>query len=271
MKQYELESEKPLYFAQYSTTVKKELYERKFKLLKIISGKAIISNANERIEIEQGQFAFVGPGCFSRIEMKPQGTIQFKLVCLNFEEHLLTEYSKHNAISPCTEQCRNSLIKLKESKWLGILFLSLQKYITSEDFPDDFLVKIKQMECLHIINRIYPEIMAVMFQKTKTHKINLETFMEENYMYNAPLERFAELSGRSLSSFRRNFMEIFHTTPNKWIIDKRLSVAYEMLEDGNRRPSEVYWEVGFETLAHFSRRFKEKYGFPPTHMKKQKV
>lgn len=90
--------------------------------------------------------------------------------------------------------------------------------------------------------------------------------MNDNYMYNAPLVRFAELSGRSLSSFRRDFMETFKTTPNRWIMEKRLSVAYDMLKNGGKRSSEIYWEVGFETLAHFSRRFKERYGVPPTRI-----
>lgn len=270
MKQTELKSEKPLYFVKYNSTVKKELFERKFKLIKVISGKATISNSNESIIIRQNQYAFVGSGCFSKIEMTPANDKPFMLICMNFDEHTFSEYAKHNTISEHREISHKNLYILNKTAWLDSLFCSLSEYINSKELPDGFLLKIKQMESLHILNKMSPDIIGVMLCKNKPHKIDLVNFMEENYMYNAPLERFAELSGRSLSSFRREFTALFNTPPNKWIIDKRLSVAYEILSNGNKRPSEIYWEVGFETLAHFSRKFKEKYGVPPTSIIRRK-
>ena len=66
-------------------------------------------------------------------------------------------------------------------------------------------------------------------------------------------------------------MARFGMPPNKLILGKRLEMAYEKLSHDDVRPSDIYWELGFETLAHFSRRFKDKYGVPPSCVKKDNV
>jgi AraC-like DNA-binding protein len=45
-------------------------------------------------------------------------------------------------------------------------------------------------------------------------------------MFNMPLERFGYLTGRSLSTFNRNFRKIFQITPQRRITEKRLELAY---------------------------------------------
>lgn len=121
----------------------------------------------------------------------------------------------------------------------------------------------KLCECMHILSERYLEEFSAFFVGTGRQRMDLETFLNENYMYNAPLVRFAELSGRSLSTFRRECQERFGMSPGEWIQRKRLERAYARLQAGER-PSDIYWELGFVTLAHFSRKFKERYGFPPS-------
>jgi AraC-like DNA-binding protein len=51
-------------------------------------------------------------------------------------------------------------------------------------------------------------------------------------MFNMPLEKFAYLTGRSLSSFKRDFNKAFNTTPQRWLTQKRLELAhYELSEE----------------------------------------
>jgi hypothetical protein len=39
-------------------------------------------------------------------------------------------------------------------------------------------------------------------------KIDLADYMEKNFMFNLPLEKFAYLTGRSLTTFKRDFSKI---------------------------------------------------------------
>lgn len=52
--------------------------------------------------------------------------------------------------------------------------------------------------------------------------------------------------------------------PHKWILQKRLETAYKRIVEYREKPSDIFWELGFETLAHFSRKFKEHYGYAPS-------
>lgn len=41
-------------------------------------------------------------------------------------------------------------------------------------------------------------------------------------MHNMTIEQFGHLTGRSLTTFKRDFKNRFDATPKKWIIQKRL-------------------------------------------------
>ncbi|WP_432714130.1 helix-turn-helix domain-containing protein [Pedobacter sp.] len=99
-----------------------------------------------------------------------------------------------------------------------------------------------------------------MFDFSEPYKIDLEGYMNRHFSYNVPLVQFAKLTGRSLSTFKRDFEKIFHATPEKWLQKKRLDMAHYLISQKNRKPTDVYLEVGFENLSHFSTAFKKEFG-----------
>jgi AraC-like DNA-binding protein len=90
--------------------------------------------------------------------------------------------------------------------------------------------------------------------------------MESHYMFNLPLEKFGYLTGRSLSTFNRDFRKTFNATPQKWLTKKRLELAHYQISEYAKKPIEVYLEVGFEDLSHFSFAFKKQFGYIPTSL-----
>ena len=88
--------------------------------------------------------------------------------------------------------------------------------------------------------------------------------MEEHFMYNLPLEKFAFLTGRSLTTFKSDFKKIFKQTPGKWLTEKRLHLAHHKLTAGKQKITEVYHAVGFENLSHVSFAFKKAFGYSPS-------
>lgn len=109
--------------------------------------------------------------------------------------------------------------------------------------------------------------MKINIDKIGADRPDLEEFMIKNFHYNAPVERFARLSGRSLSAFKREFAATFKTTPAKWLKNKRLSEAFDLLQKKNKKPQDIYIELGFENLSHFYVSFKQKYGHTPAEIK----
>ncbi|MGE8526743.1 helix-turn-helix domain-containing protein [Chryseobacterium rhizosphaerae] len=84
--------------------------------------------------------------------------------------------------------------------------------------------------------------------------------MQKNDKFNVNLERFAFLTGRSLSAFKRDFKKIFNETPNRWLIKRRLLEALFLIKEKKQRPTDIYIDLGFEDLSHFSFAFKKEFG-----------
>jgi AraC-like DNA-binding protein len=79
-----------------------------------------------------------------------------------------------------------------------------------------------------------------------------------------PIERLSYLTGRSLATFKRDFKKLFDLPPQKWLIQKRLKQAHFLITEQKQKPSEVYIQVGFESLSHFSVAFKQQFGYNPS-------
>ena len=97
-------------------------------------------------------------------------------------------------------------------------------------------------------------------------KIDLEAYMNRNYKFNVSLERFAYLTGRSLSSFKRDFKQIFRESPSRWLTKRRLQEAHFLILKKARKPVDFYLDLGFEDLSHFSFAFKKEFGYSPSEL-----
>lgn len=49
--------------------------------------------------------------------------------------------------------------------------------------------------------------------------------MQKNFMFNMPLQKFAYLTGRSLTVFKKDFYNAFATTPQRWMTKKKAGIG----------------------------------------------
>ena len=91
--------------------------------------------------------------------------------------------------------------------------------------------------------------------------------MQKNFRQDYSMTEFAKASGRSLSTFKRDFKKISDLSPERWLTDYRLRSAVELLRRG-RRVSDVCFDVGFKNVSHFSAIFKRKFGVTPGEVRK---
>lgn len=103
--------------------------------------------------------------------------------------------------------------------------------------------------------------------RSQTKKIDLADFMEKNYKCDMSMSEFAKASGRSLSTFKRDFKQMSVLSPERWLTDRRLRAAHELLKRG-RRVSDACFDVGFKNVSHFSAIFKKKFGLTPGQARK---
>ena len=142
-------------------------------------------------------------------------------------------------------------------------FDSLMPYFTQPEKLTPALAQIKTMEVIALLLR-NGSLKNFLFDFSEPHKLDLEAYMNRHFSYNVPLAQFAKLTGRSLSAFKRDFAVIFQSTPERWLQKKKLEMAYFLISQKKKKPSEVYLEIGFENLSHFSIAFKKEYGVNPS-------
>jgi transcriptional regulator GlxA family with amidase domain len=96
---------------------------------------------------------------------------------------------------------------------------------------------------------------------------DISATVENNLMNSMSLTQLAVLSGRSLSSFKRDFLAIYNMPPSAWFRQRRLEKARELLLNTTMTVTDVCYTLGFENLAHFSRLFKSNFGYSPSKSK----
>jgi AraC-like DNA-binding protein len=133
-------------------------------------------------------------------------------------------------------------------------------------FPEN-IATLKINEAISILRVIDKQIDQVLANFEEPGKIDLVDFMEKNFMFNMSVEKFGYLTGRSLTTFKRDFFKVFGLTPQKWLTQKRLELAHYQLTEKNKKPVDVYFEIGFENLSHFSYAFKKHFGYTPTALR----
>lgn len=151
-------------------------------------------------------------------------------------------------------------------------FQSMMSYFNSHRDPDQALLELKFKELLLTLadDAANIELLAYFCSLLKQPRsVRLQQVMEENFSYNLKLDEFARLSARSLSAFKRDFFDLYRTTPGKWLLEKRLNHAMHLLTHRGKTVSDAAFESGFENISHFSRVFRKRFGMPPASARQQ--
>lgn len=198
---------------------------------------------------------------------KPDGEKPFMGISIYLDQALLKNYSIEHNIKASSIYTGEPNVMLSLDPFMKGYFDSLMPYFEQPKQLTETLAKAKTTEAIELLLR-NPAFKNFLFDFSKPFKIDLEAYMNRHFTYNVPLAQFAKSTGRSISTFKRDFTKIFNVSPEKWLRKKRLDQAYFLIAQKKRRPSDVYLEVGFGNLSHFSESFKKQFGYSPRHTKR---
>lgn len=194
-----------------------------------------------------------------------------KVKVMALQDDMVNEAIEELELSKPNKEVRPSVINLGNNNILLGLYQSLSIYIAENEAPDKHLMFLKTKEALLGILKSDPEYLAIFYDFFKPVKAELQEFMIHHITSDLKLDALAKLSGRSLSTFNRDFKKSFGMPPHSWLLKQRLQKAKEILVSTTRKPSDLYLELGFKDLAHFSRTFKKEFGVPPSKFSKNKI
>ncbi len=160
-----------------------------------------------------------------------------------------------------------SIKRITHNSILDGFFNSMYPFFQSKQNPSNSLLELKLKEL--IVNILTtsnnPDLSSYFQSLIETDKPSIQSIMEHNFYHNLSIQEFAELTHRSLSSFKRDFKSCYSISPGKWLLAKRLDYSLILLQNLALSISEVAYQSGFESSSHYSRSFKAKFGTSPIH------
>lgn len=231
-------------------------------LVRIIAGELKVVQASRSFVFNAGDtFLFPRNQLCTLIKQAKHGE-SYRSVIVQLPTCLLQKYYTTHAHEHKRAR-EQAITPLNQSPLLDSFFASVIPYFDLQSQLPEKILTVKVQEAIEMLQVINPEIAGILSDFSEIGKIDLADFMEKNYMFNIPIEQFGYLTGRSLTTFKRDFKRVFQNTPQKWLTQKRLDLAHHQLTQNKRKPTEVFLESGFENLSHFSYAFKKQFGYSP--------
>lgn len=241
---------------------------REYAMNYVLSGEMVLDDGNRQVHVGKGECVFIPRDHRVTMYKKACCGEQYCGIYLCFTRPFLREmygkYVLHKGSLGNVEKFSPGVMKLPPSAEIESLFASMTPYFNPEVKPKDDLMRLKLEEGLLALLHTDRRFMTLLFDFSTPWKMDILDFMNRNYMYEFSLEELAHYTGRSLATFKRDFKKVSDLTPEKWLIRKRLEVAYRLIKEEHKKVVEVYAEVGFKNPSHFSTAFKKQYGIPPT-------
>ena len=254
-------------FYSYLSTERKEkiCVWNHHTLILQVSGQFTLETSVQKISMNGGEMLLIGKNQLGTIMKTPLPGGNYETIVISLQEDLLRKIVLEEKFEADRKYIGPPNVLIPSNEFLQGYFQSIVPYARNSgaNMTDEMgILKVK--EGVKLLLLALPALRDFLFDFTEPHKIDLERFMLSNFHFNVPVEKFAQLTGRSLAAFKRDFLKTFGAPPRHWLQDKRLSEAKHLIETKHQKPSVIYLDLGFESLSHFSHSFKKKFGMSPT-------
>lgn len=93
-------------------------------------------------------------------------------------------------------------------------------------------------------------------------------YIDEKYSENITISDLAKIAHLSANRFILSFKRFMGMTPIQYVINRRISMACNMVMNNNMSITDIAFESGFKNTANFNKHFKKIVGMTPMEMRK---
>jgi len=196
-------------------------------------------------------------------------TGRYRCMVFFFDEAFLSEFTeRHGVVAPNPQAMPGGSPQVFAIPLSGPLQACIQSFFPYFEYHGAHLKNLLRLKLDEIILNILDADAGNAFlfflkQMVSDKKHLLSRLVEENLREQITVEELAKKSGLSLSTFKREFKELFQTSPKEWMNQKRLERARFLLASTDKNVTEIAHEVGFDSLSHFIEFFKDNYKVTP--------
>ncbi|OQP40790.1 AraC family transcriptional regulator [Niastella yeongjuensis] len=248
--------------------VKKKIILQQNLFTFLLTGEKTVHIAGNRVTIQPHQFVLLTAGNYLMTEKLAAKNAPYHSILIFFDSTLLVDFfERHNAlIGRQTKQAAgNPFLVFEKDEFLANFTCSLDMLVGDKQVHPE-LQKIKVEELFLYLVMHYPKQMQQlrnMNYETNDEDLIIRQAVTSHINSNITVEELAFLCNMSLSSFKRRFARMYGNSPNRWLLEKRMETAAQLLRQHNRKASEIYYELGYENLSSFIQSFKQVHGITP--------
>jgi len=239
-----------------------------------IAGRHLLFNNDSSWLFQKGDTVFLKKGAFG-VERVDDGL--FCVLIFFVPDSYLRAFIKEQiqifSKSDFSSISKDMLLQVDTNEVLKSFYESVISHFNAGSKPAEDLIELKFRELLLNIatNPANRELTSYLYKLYLSQRDELQDVMERNYMYDLQLEDYARLCHRSLASFKRDFQKAYGTSPGRWLLEKKLQTAKQLLLIPEKSVNDAAYESGFKNNTHFSRAFKNFVGTSPLQYKKEQL
>lgn len=226
-------------------------------------GKKQVHFADTSIAVNSKQSLLLKKGNWLWTELLDKEAIYYCKLFFFSEEKLIEFLQKHTKSgSPHKDEIPYFVIENDDYIITFLNSLSVLNTAPSDYTEQLLLVKFEEI-MLYLLYKYEQKFEYYLYSLISKEVSPFKKVVESNVHSNLKLEEIAFLCNMSLSTFKRHFTLEYNEAPGKWLQDKRLQRAKDLLHEGLLKPSDIYLDVGYNNLSNFSIAFKNKFGISP--------
>jgi AraC-like DNA-binding protein len=171
---------------------------------------------------------------------------------------VVKEVSRHvRAAVESMEDRQASVIKVNSDITLEAFLQAMAVFFAGTEEPPELVLRLKLKELITsmLVSAQNRELAAYFRRVATSPRLPFPRSWKRTVVTISPA-RFAKMCHRSLSSFKRDFHQIYGPLC-RWLLERRLERAAHLLRNTSMSITEVVFECGFENASHFCRAFKK--------------
>ncbi len=218
------------------------------------------ANANQAILAKCGNY-------FSRIIPKINGG-EFYSITVHFHKDVLTKiYSTTppDFLKNTYSDTGKNATTIGTKAIIKSYFESVRTFFDHQSELTEDILALKLKEIILLLSNLKDKnVASIMANLFHYRTFEFKEVIEAHICSEISIAELAQLTNRSLSTFKRDFFAIYNETPSNYIVGRRLERAAKLFKISDDTVSQIVFDSGFKSLSHFNRIFKAKYNMTPT-------
>jgi len=234
----------------------------------VLQGTMQVSTTSRSLSFRDGEGFFVNSNVLATMESTDNCIVASHL----FHPVLLTGHFKSvfetKYLEPVIHNRQIDIVPFYESEPQQDALLQKLRQLTMQQVQPD-----SEFQTRNLLSEIWLLLLSVLQDYEGSSPVSLSkqqrlqtmmAFIQENYKAKLTLEQIADVAAISVRECLRCFQTSIHCSPIDYLVEHRVQVARQLLENTHLSVAAVAREAGFSSCAYFSKVFKRSTGLTPS-------